>query len=137
MPAIMALFDCVQHTRASGRLYDFGAHDAAVGHIIRLKNGRTEYEVGCRQPEVTVTCVRDTPYLIRDNQPCLVCAANSEKPIPMNDSDFANCMIAATRGPFNRIAQGTANSRIARSSDNNKALEDTSRLVLQLISANE
>jgi hypothetical protein len=62
-----------------------GAYDSV--HMTRLlaiplKNGRTEYELDARQPEVTVTCVR-TLLPHQGYQPCWYVRRNSEKPIPM------------------------------------------------------
>lgn len=49
---------------------------------IPLKNGRTEYELDARQPQVTLTCVRALfPHL--GYQPCWYLRQNSQKPIPM------------------------------------------------------
>jgi hypothetical protein len=51
-------------------------------YAIPLKNGRTEYELDARQPEVTLTCVRALfPHLGYD--PCWYLRRNSQKPIPM------------------------------------------------------
>jgi len=51
-------------------------------YAIPLKNGRTEYELDARQPEVTLTCVRALfPHL--GYQPCWYLRRNSHKPIPM------------------------------------------------------
>jgi hypothetical protein len=51
-------------------------------YAIPLKNGRTEYELDARQPEVTVTCVRALfPHL--GYKPCWYLRRNSQKPIPM------------------------------------------------------
>jgi len=62
-----------------------GAYDSV--HMTRLlaiplKNGRTEYELDARQPEVTVTCVRSL-FPHQGYQPCWYVRRNSEKPIPM------------------------------------------------------
>jgi hypothetical protein len=51
-------------------------------YAIPLKNGRTEYELDARQPEVTLTCVRALfPHL--GYKPCWYLRRNSQKPIPM------------------------------------------------------
>jgi hypothetical protein len=51
-------------------------------YAIPLKNGRTEYEMDARQPELNVTCVRALfPHL--GYQPCWYVRRNSQKPIPM------------------------------------------------------
>jgi hypothetical protein len=51
-------------------------------YAIALKNGRTEYELDARQPEVTVPCVRAMfPHL--GYSPCWYLRRNSQKPIPM------------------------------------------------------
>ena len=51
-------------------------------YAIPLKNGRTEYELDARQPEVTTTCVRALfPHL--GYKPCWYLRRNSQKPIPM------------------------------------------------------
>ena len=51
-------------------------------YAIPLKNGRTEYELDARQPQVTLTCVRALfPHL--GYQPCWYLRRNSQKPIPM------------------------------------------------------
>jgi hypothetical protein len=51
-------------------------------YAIPLKNGRTEYELDARQPEVTLTCVRALfPHL--GYNPCWYLRRNSQKPIPM------------------------------------------------------
>jgi len=51
-------------------------------YAIPLKNGRIEYELDARQPEVTVSCVR-TLFPHQGCQPCWYVRRNSEKPIPM------------------------------------------------------
>ena len=51
-------------------------------YAIPLKNGRTEYELDARQPQVRLTCVRALfPHL--GYQPCWYLRRNSQKPIPM------------------------------------------------------
>jgi hypothetical protein len=51
-------------------------------YAIPLKNGRIEYELDARQPEVTLTCVRALfPHL--RFKPCWYLRRNSQKPIPM------------------------------------------------------
>jgi len=51
-------------------------------YAIALKNGKTEYELDARQPEVTVPCVRALfPHL--GYSPCWYLRRNSQKPIPM------------------------------------------------------
>ncbi len=51
-------------------------------YAIPLKNGRTEYELDARQPEVTLTCVRALfPHF--GCNPCWYLRRNSQKPIPM------------------------------------------------------
>ena len=51
-------------------------------YAIPLKNGRTEYELDARQPEVTVRCVHALfPHL--GYSPCWYLRRNSQKPIPM------------------------------------------------------
>jgi hypothetical protein len=51
-------------------------------YAIALKNGRTEYQLDARQPEVTVPCVRALfPHL--GYSPCWYLRRNSQKPIPM------------------------------------------------------
>jgi hypothetical protein len=51
-------------------------------YAIPLKNGRMEYELDARQPEVTLTCVRALfPQL--GFKPCWYLRRNSQKPIPM------------------------------------------------------
>jgi hypothetical protein len=51
-------------------------------YAIPLKNGRTEYELDARQPQVTLPCVRALfPHL--GYQPCWYLRRNSQKPIPM------------------------------------------------------
>jgi len=51
-------------------------------YAITLKNGRTEYQLDARQPEVTVSCVRALfPHL--GYSPCWYLRRNSQKPIPM------------------------------------------------------
>jgi hypothetical protein len=51
-------------------------------YAIALKNGRTEYELDARQPEVTAACVRALfPHL--GYRPCWYLRRNSQKPIPM------------------------------------------------------
>ena len=49
---------------------------------IPLKNGRTEYELDARQPEVTISCVRAL-FPHQGYPPCWYVRRNSEKPIPM------------------------------------------------------
>ena len=51
-------------------------------YAIPLKNGRTEYQMDARQPEVTVSCVR-TLFPHQGYQPCWYLRRNSQKPIPM------------------------------------------------------
>jgi len=51
-------------------------------YAIPLKNGRTEYELDARQPEVTQTCVRAL-FSHLGYQPCWYLRRNSHKPIPM------------------------------------------------------
>jgi hypothetical protein len=51
-------------------------------YAIPLKNGRTEYEMDARQPEVTVSCVRAV-FPHQGYQPCWYLRRNSQKPIPM------------------------------------------------------
>jgi len=63
-----------------GSAYDL-VHMARL-YAIPLKNGRIEYELDARQPEVTVSCVR-TLFPHQGYQPCWYVRRNSEKPIPM------------------------------------------------------
>jgi len=51
-------------------------------YAIPLKNGRTEYELDARQPEVTVSCVRAL-FPHQGYPPCWYVRRNSQKPIPM------------------------------------------------------
>ena len=51
-------------------------------YAIPLKNGRTEYELDARQPEVTVSCVRAL-FPHQEYPPCWYVRRNSQKPIPM------------------------------------------------------
>jgi len=60
----------------------FGSVQMERLYAIPLKNGRIEYELDARQPEVTVTCVRALfPHL--GYPPCWYLRRNSQKPIPM------------------------------------------------------
>lgn len=66
-PRLGSAFDSVQAVRL---------------YAIPLKNGRTEYELDARQPELTLSCVRALfPHL--GYQPCWYVRRNSHKPIPM------------------------------------------------------
>lgn len=51
-------------------------------YAIPLKNGRIEYELDARQPEVTVSCVRAV-FPHQGFPPCWYVRRNSQKPIPM------------------------------------------------------
>jgi hypothetical protein len=51
-------------------------------YAIPLKNGRIEYELDARQPEVTVICVRAI-FPHQGYPPCWYVRRNSQKPIPM------------------------------------------------------
>jgi hypothetical protein len=51
-------------------------------YAIPLKNGRTEYELDARQPEVTLACVRAL-FPHSGYKPCWYLRRNSQKPIPM------------------------------------------------------
>ena len=60
----------------------FGSVQMERLYAIPLKNGRTEYELGARQPEVTAQCVHALfPHF--GYNPCWYLRRNSEKPIPM------------------------------------------------------
>ena len=63
-----------------GNAYDAVHMDRLLA--IPLKNGRTEYEMDARQPEVTVSCVRAL-FPHQGYPPCWYVRRNSEKPIPM------------------------------------------------------
>lgn len=60
----------------------FGSVQMERLYAIPLKNGRTEYELDARQPEVTLRCVHSLfPHL--GFSPCWYLQRNSQKPIPM------------------------------------------------------
>ena len=60
----------------------FGAVQMERLYAISLKNGRTEYELDARQPEVTVDCAHSLfPHF--GYSPCWYLRRNSHKPIPM------------------------------------------------------
>ena len=60
----------------------FGAVQMERLYAIPLKNGRTEYELDARQPEVTTDCVHSLfPHM--GYSPCWYLRRNSQKPIPL------------------------------------------------------
>jgi hypothetical protein len=60
----------------------FGTVQMERLYAIPQKNGKIEYELDARQPEVTVPCVHALfPHM--DERPCWYLQRNSQKPIPM------------------------------------------------------